>query len=121
MQAALERDVGRELQTTPGEAQMPACPANGIRSMLMLAPGCSPLWLQSELTTSPDAITNSGGMPTFGEQVSAVNCGGPSALSDRADGSELSFCAWSVDDLARGDPRGGDIRAAIGVRSLPVS
>ena len=74
MQAALERNVvvGRELQTTPGEAQMPACPANGIRSMLMLAPGCSPLWLQSELTTSPDAITNSGGMPTFGEQVSAV-------------------------------------------------
>ena len=75
MQAALERDVGRELQTTPGEAQMPACPANGIRSMLMLAPGCSPLWLQSELTTSPDAITNSGGMPTFGDQEPPFGAG----------------------------------------------
>jgi hypothetical protein len=38
----------------------------------MLASGCSPLWLQSELTTSPDAITDSGGMPTFGEQVAGV-------------------------------------------------
>lgn len=95
MQAALERDVGRELQTTPGEAQMPACPANGIRSMLMLAPGCSPLWLQSELTTSPDAITNSGGMPTFGEQVSAVRCG-------QAGASALLVIGADVGDLRAG-------------------
>src|SRR5690242_4923385 len=47
--------------------------------------------------------------------------GGPSALSDRADGSELTFCVWSAGGLGRGDPRGGDIRAATRVRSLPAS
>ena len=39
--------------------------------------------------------------------------GGPSALGDRADSSELSFCAWSGGDLGRGGPCGGNVRAAL--------
>jgi hypothetical protein len=38
--------------------------------------------------------------------------GGLSALGDRADGSEVSFCAWSSGGLGRGGPGGGDFRDA---------
>ena len=57
--------------------------------------------------------------------ISAVLDGGPSAVGDRVDGSELSFCAWSGDGLGQGGPGGGDVceasRTAVAAGELGVA
>src|SRR5215471_16989294 len=45
-------------------------------------------------------------------RIPAVLVGGPSALGDRADGSEWSFCAQGGGCFGPGDQGGRDVRAA---------